>query len=176
MPKTPHLLTRGSRRRGARLHHHFVTQRPMEGSQQPSGQPRNYGNHDPLAVAEALRRVVHRAILQFATCFVADSERLAPTVTTGMVEGGVPLPPLCAGNSEMDAFLPARLSGIPILIMSTHKIAFTSRDYSLPRSGSKPSLDAKLDRVFQMAEHMDAKCVYMFDAATHKRRPGFSAR
>ena len=59
--------------------------------------------------------------------------------------------------------------------MSTHKLAY-SRDYSLPRSGSKPSLDAKLDRVFQMAEHMDAKCVYMLDAATHKRRPALSAR
>jgi hypothetical protein len=76
----------------------------------------------------------------------------------------------------MDAFLTAQSSGIPILIMSTHKIAFGSRDYSLPRSGSKPSLDAKLDRVFQMAEHMDAKCVYMLDAATHKRRPVLSAR
>ena len=56
--------------------------------------------------------------------------------------------------------------------MSTHKIAFTARDYSLPRSGSKPSLDDKLDKVFQMAEHMDAKCVYMLDHATHKRRTG----
>jgi hypothetical protein len=60
--------------------------------------------------------------------------------------------------------------------MNTHKIAFTSRDYSLPRSGTKPSLDDKLDKVFQMAEHMDAKCVYMLDAAAHRRRPGLSAR
>jgi hypothetical protein len=52
----------------------------------------------------------------------------------------------------------------------------TSRDYSLPRSGSKPSLDDKLDRVFQMAEHMDARCVYMLDAAAHKRRHAVSAR
>jgi hypothetical protein len=74
------------------------------------------------------------------------------------------------------AFRPTRPSGIPILIMSTHKIAFTSRDYSLPRSGSKPSLDDKLDRVFQMAEHMDARCVYMLDAATHKRRSAHSVR
>src|ERR1700760_1117203 len=101
----------------------------MEGSQQQGDQRRNYGNHHALAVAEALSRVVHRAILQFATCFVADSERLAPTVTSGAVEGGVPLLPLCAGNSVIGAFLRARPSGIPILIMSTHKIAFTSRDY-----------------------------------------------
>jgi hypothetical protein len=60
--------------------------------------------------------------------------------------------------------------------MRTHKIAVSSRSVSLPRSGSKPSLDDKLDRVFQMAEHMDARCVYMFDAAHHKRRPGLSAR
>lgn len=86
------------------------------------------------------------------------------------------MPPLCAGNSVIDAFLPFRPSGIPILIMSTHKIAFTARDYSLPRSGSKPSLDDKLDRVFQMAEHMDARCVYMLDAASHKRRLAHSVR
>ena len=86
------------------------------------------------------------------------------------------MPPLSAGNSEIGAFLPPRPSGIPILIMSTHKIAFTSRDYSLPRSGSKPSLDDKLDRVFQMAEHMDARCVYMLDAASHKRRLAHSVR
>jgi hypothetical protein len=60
--------------------------------------------------------------------------------------------------------------------MRSHKIALTSLDYSLPRSGSKPSLDDKLDKVFQMAEHMDAKCVGMFDAATHKRRQGLFAR
>jgi hypothetical protein len=60
--------------------------------------------------------------------------------------------------------------------MSTHRIALYSRDYSLPRSGSKPSLDDKLDKVFQMAEHVDARCVYMLDAATHKRRQGLSAR
>jgi hypothetical protein len=148
----------------------------VEDSQQQSNQPRNDGNHDALAVAEALGRVVHRAILQFATCFVADSDQLAPTVTSGPGEGGVPLPPLCAGNSVIGAFRAPRPSGIPVLIMSTHKIAFTSRDYSLPRSGSKPSLDAKLDRVFQMAEHVDARCVYMLDAATHKRRLAHSVR
>jgi len=37
-------------------------------------------------------------------------------------------------------------------------------------------LDDKLDKVFQMAEHMDAKCVYMLDHATHKRRSGLSVR
>jgi hypothetical protein len=92
------------------------------------------------------------------------------------VEWGAPLPPLWGGNSEIGAFPAPRRSGIPILTMSTHKIAFTSRDYSLPRSGSKPTLDDKLDRVFQMAEHVDARCVYMLDAATHKRRSGLSAR
>ena len=55
-------------------------------------------------------------------------------------------------------------------------MAPTSRDYSLPRSGSKPSLEDKLDRVFQMAEHVDARCVCMLDAATHKRRIALSAR
>jgi hypothetical protein len=59
--------------------------------------------------------------------------------------------------------------------MKTHKIALNARDFSLPRSG-KPSLEDKLDRVFQMAEHVDAKCVYMFDAASHRRRPGLAAR
>ena len=86
------------------------------------------------------------------------------------------MPPLCAGNSVIDAFLPLRPSGIPIHIMNTHKIAFTARDYSLPRSGSKPSLDDKLDRVFQMAEHMDARCVYMLDAASQRRRLAHSVR
>jgi hypothetical protein len=86
------------------------------------------------------------------------------------------MPPLCAGNSEIGAFLPSWPSGIQILIMSTHKIALTSRDYSLPRSGSKPSLDDKLDKVFQMAEHMDARCVYMLDAASQKRRSSVSVR
>jgi len=60
--------------------------------------------------------------------------------------------------------------------MSTHRIALSSRDYSLPRSGSKPSLDDKLDKVFQMAEHVDARCVYMLDAAAQRRRHGVSAR
>jgi hypothetical protein len=61
-------------------------------------------------------------------------------------------------------------------MMKTHKVASVSRAYSLPRSGTKPSLDDKLDRVFQMAEHVDARCVYMLDNATHKRRPQISAR
>ncbi|HTZ56533.1 MAG TPA: hypothetical protein VMB49_00480 [Acidobacteriaceae bacterium] len=60
--------------------------------------------------------------------------------------------------------------------MNTQKTVSYSRYYSLPRSGSKPTLDDKLDRVFQMAEHVDARCVYMLDAASHRRRAGFSAR
>ncbi len=60
-------------------------------------------------------------------------------------------------------------------MMNTHKISLPSRGYSLPRSG-KPSFEAKLDRVFQMAENVDARCVYMLDAASHRRRPALSAR
>ena len=60
--------------------------------------------------------------------------------------------------------------------MRTSKIAVSSRTNTLDRSGNKPSLDAKLDRVFQMAEHVDARCVYMLDAAGHKRRPVLYAR
>jgi hypothetical protein len=52
---------------------------------------------------------------RFATCFVADSRlaletsiSFAPRVTIGGLEWGWPLPPLGAGNSEMDAF-PMRL-------------------------------------------------------------------
>jgi hypothetical protein len=97
-------------------------------------------------------------------------------VTKVGAEWGSPLPPLWAGNSEMDAFRRRTPSGIQILIMNTRKVVFATRDYSLPRSGSKPSLDDKLDKVFQMAEHMDARCVYMLDAATHKRRPSLAAR
>jgi hypothetical protein len=89
---------------------------------------------------------------------------------------GIVAAPFVAGNSEIGAFSQRPGWRIPIIIMSTHKIALTSRDYSLPRSGSKPSLDDKLDRVFQMAEHMDARCVYMLDAAAHKRRHAVSAR
>jgi hypothetical protein len=37
-------------------------------------------------------------------------------------------------------------------------------------------LDDKLDKVFQMAEHMDARCVYMLDAASQKRRSSVSVR
>jgi hypothetical protein len=60
-------------------------------------------------------------------------------------------------------------------MMNTHKLSLPARGYSLPRSG-KPSLEDKLDRVFQMAEHVDAKCVYMLDAASHRRRPALAAR
>jgi hypothetical protein len=34
----------------------------------------------------------------------------------------------------------------------------------------KASLDARLDRVFQMAENVDARCVHIIDAATQRRR------
>jgi hypothetical protein len=60
--------------------------------------------------------------------------------------------------------------------MNTHKFAQHSRHYSLPRSGNKPTIDDKLDKVFKMAEHVDARCVYMIDTATQKRRAGVSAR
>ena len=60
--------------------------------------------------------------------------------------------------------------------MNTYKVAVVSRDYSLPRTGGKPSLEDKLDKVFQMAEHVDARCVYMLDSAQHRRRPGISMR
>jgi hypothetical protein len=61
-------------------------------------------------------------------------------------------------------------------MMNTHKVVRTSRDYSQPRPGTKPSLDDRLDRVFQMAEHVDARCVYMLGTTAHKRRPHLSAR
>ncbi len=90
--------------------------------------------------------------------------------------GSLAAPFVCEVIVRLAHFRSARAQVYQILIMSTHKIALTSRDYSLPRSGSKPSLDDKLDKVFQMAEHMDARCVYMLDAATHKRRSALSAR
>jgi hypothetical protein len=55
-------------------------------------------------------------------------------------------------------------------MMSTHISGSYLRSYSLPRSGRKPTLDEKLDRVFQMADYVDARCVYMLDAASQKRR------
>jgi hypothetical protein len=61
-------------------------------------------------------------------------------------------------------------------MMNTHTAASYSRYYSLPRSGRKPTLDDKLDRVFQMAEHVDARCVYMLGAANHKRRAAHAVR
>ena len=176
MPEAPDLESRWGCRLGAGLGDHLVAQGSIKRSQQQSDQSRDDRNGDSLAEAEALDRVLHRAILQFANCFVADSGRLNAVVTTRVFEWGAPLRPLWRGNSEIGAFPARRPSGIQVLIMSTHKIAFTSRDYSLPRSGSKPTLDDKLDRVFQMAEHVDARCVYMLDAATHKRRSGLSAR
>lgn len=76
----------------------------------------------------------------------------------------------------MDAFSPARYSRIQVLIMATHKINLNSRNYSLNRTGSKPTLDDKLDKVFQMAEQVDARCVYMLDAASHRRRHALAVR
>jgi hypothetical protein len=166
VPETPHLESRWFRRLGALFDHGLITQGAIQQAQEQSHHSRDNGNSDPLAVAEALVRVLHRPILQFANA----------EVTKVVGEWGAPLPPLWTGNSEMDAFPEPPPSGIQILIMNTHKVSFASRDYSLPRSGSKPSLDDKLDKVFQMAEHMDARCVYMLDAATHKRRPGLATR
>ena len=65
--------------------------------------------------------------------------------------------------------------------MKTYKVAAATHYYSLPRTGvqlslGKPSLEDKLDKVFQMAEHVDARCVYMLDTAHHRRRPGISPR
>jgi hypothetical protein len=60
--------------------------------------------------------------------------------------------------------------------MNTHKVVVGFRHYSLPRTSAQPSIDAKLDRVFQMAENVDARCVYMVGAATHKRRPALAVR
>ena len=166
VPETPHLESRWFRRLGARFQHGFVAQGTIQQAQEQSHQARDNGNGDPLAVAEALVRVLHRPILQFVNA----------EVTKVGAEWGPSLPPLCAGNSEMDAFRGRTPSGIQILIMNSRKVVFATRDYSLPRSGSKPSLDDKLDKVFQMAEHMDARCVYMLDAATHKRRASLAAR
>jgi hypothetical protein len=166
MPETPHLESRWFRRLCARFQHGFVAQGAIQQAQEHRHQRRDYGNRDPLAAAEALIRVLHRPILPFA-----DGE-----VTKVGAGWGLPLPPLWAGNSEMDAFPQRPPSGIQIIIMNTRKVAFASREYSLPRSGTKPSLDDKLDKVFQMAEHMDARCVYMLDAATHRRRPSLATR
>jgi hypothetical protein len=55
-------------------------------------------------------------------------------------------------------------------MMSTHTAGSYLRYYSLPRSGRKPTLDEKLDRVFQMAENVDARCVHMLGTAGQKRR------
>jgi hypothetical protein len=81
--------------------------------------------------------------------------------------------------SPFDAFPVGRRRRIPVSIMSSQNIALTSGSLSLPGShecGSRPSLADKLDKVFQLAEHMDARCVCMLDAASQKRRPGIVAR
>jgi hypothetical protein len=98
--------------------------------------------------------------------------RFYASVTAWLAWRGIPLPRLWGGNSVIDAYQSDPPSGIQVLIMNTNKIAFASRVYSLPRSGNKPTLDDKLDKVFRMAEHVDARCVYMLD----RRRPGFAAR
>ena len=100
--------------------------------------------------------------------------RFYASVTVCVAGWGIPLPHLWRGNSVIDAFQGAPPSGIQVIIMNTNKIAFASRVHSLPRSGNKPTLDDKLDKVFRMAEHVDARCVYMLDS--HRRRPGFAAR
>lgn len=56
--------------------------------------------------------------------------------------------------------------------MSTQQIAVGSLVSSLPESrccDQKPSLDERLDRFFQVAEHVDAKCAHYLDVATHWR-------
>jgi hypothetical protein len=55
-------------------------------------------------------------------------------------------------------------------MISRHVPGSYLRSYSLPRSGRKPTLDEKLDRVFQMAENVDARCVDMLAATPQKRR------
>jgi hypothetical protein len=76
--------------------------------------------------------------------------------------------PSGAGNSVIGAFPPAGSSDIKVLIMATHNITFCSRNYSLTRSG-KPSIADKLEKVFQMADNVDARCVYMLGAGQRRR-------
>ena len=78
MPEAPDLESRWGCGLGAGLDDHLVAQGSIKRSQQQSNQSRDDRNGDSLAEAEALGRVLHRAILQFATCFVADSGRLTP--------------------------------------------------------------------------------------------------
>ena len=60
--------------------------------------------------------------------------------------------------------------------MATHTMTLNSRKYNLTPLTSKPSLDNKLDKVFQMAEQVDARCVHMLGAAGHKRRMALAVR
>jgi hypothetical protein len=53
--------------------------------------------------------------------------------------------------------------------MATHNITFCTRNYSLTRTGSKPSIADKLEKVFQMADQVDARCVYMLGASQRRR-------
>ena len=161
VPETPHLVRRRRCRFGARLDHYFVAQGSIKRPQEQSHQPRNDGEREPLAVAEPLGGVAHRAILQAGKSPSRQGNQ-------GVSLKGFGAAPLGRGNSEIGAFRKPVRRRKKVFIMSTHKVSFTARNYPLSRSGTKPSLDDKLDKVFQMAEHMDAKCVYMLDAATHK--------
>jgi hypothetical protein len=84
--------------------------------------------------------------------------------------GESPLTPSGPRMVESAHSHPCVLSRIPMLMISTHIPGSYLRSYSLPRSGKKPNLDEKLDRVFQMAEHLDARCVDLLGAASQKRR------
>ncbi|HEV2274614.1 MAG TPA: hypothetical protein VGR96_10635 [Acidobacteriaceae bacterium] len=67
--------------------------------------------------------------------------------------------------------------------MSALRIAVLTSASSLSRDDQrhqpmrhKTSLEDRLDKVFQAAEHVDAKCVHLLDAAAQKRRAAFQAR
>jgi hypothetical protein len=53
--------------------------------------------------------------------------------------------------------------------MATHNITFCTRNYSLTRTGSKPTFADKLEKVFQMADQVDARCAYMLGASQRRR-------
>ncbi len=73
------------------------------------------------------------------------------------------------GNSVIGPFSPAGCCRINVLIMATHNITFYSRNYSLTRTGSKPSIADKLEKVFQMADSVDARCAHMLGASQRRR-------
>jgi hypothetical protein len=88
------------------------------------------------------------------------------------------IPHWCDFGGEFGSFQPAGPGRIPILTMNTHRIAVgsfasslpASRPYGQKSSFQRSSLDDRLDKVFQAAEHVDAKCVHLLDAASQKRR------